>query len=850
MLWAGLLCLPMATAGSTVNQGNASPRAAELRNSAKATSLAAELHFSAPAGFYGDSLSVEISTNSAGATVRYTVDGSEPTEASAAYSSPIPIIGSTVVRARGFIPPSEPGPIATRTYFVARPHTVATVSLSTTPANLWSEESGIYTKGPNAESEWPHLGANYWQDWERPVHMELFEPDGRLAFGIDAGMKIHGDRGSRANPQKSLSIFARARYGVGKIHYPIFSETPVVDEFEAVILRGSGNDWNVTMFRDALMTTLARESGLDVQAYRPAVVYMNGEFWGIHNIREKLNEHYLASHYGVDPDHLDLLEGNGAAVTGDAADYLSLVKFISTNDMGNPSNFNSVRARMDIENFINYQVAEIYFGNTDWPGGNIKFWRPRTPGGRWRWLLYDTDFGFGRWDHSPFSHNTLEFALEPDGPEWPNPPWSTLLLRTLLENQSFKRDFINRFADQMNTVFSPERVVDAIQTLQATLEPEMPAHFEKWSGSMAQWDDATEVLIEFGRHRGPHVRRQIMDHFGLDGSALISLEVDPPGAGVIQLNSLLIETFPWSGQYFKQNPIQLTAVARRGYRFIGWEGESVTKEASAAVELSAKAAMRAVFAQAGKGSGPVVINEINYNSAVDFDPDDWVELYNDNETPIDLSGWMLSDSLDDHVFLLPRGTVLGAGEYLVLCRDSQAFSRLFPRVENHIGDFDFGLSGGGELVRLFDHEGRLVDAVTYDDTAPWPAASDGNGPSLALRRPDMDNAQPASWLASTGNGTPGLRNDHVAPTTLSLYQNYPNPFNQTTAITFDLPTATTVRITVHDILGQEITTISDGRRAAGNHTVFFSDHELAGGTYFYRIQAGGLSRARRMTLVK
>ncbi len=155
----------------------------------------------------------------------------------------------------------------------------------------------------------------------------------------------------------------------------------------------------------------------------------------------------------------------------------------------------------------------------------------------------------------------------------------------------------------------------------------------------------------------------------------------------------------------------------------------------------------------------VVINEINYNSHDDYDSKDWVELYNAGTTDVDLTGWTYSDEDDDHVFAFPDGTILNSGEYLVAARETASFSAIHPDVSNVVGDADFGLSGGGELVRIFDASGAIVDSLTYDDSAPWPEEADGNGYTLALTDPTCDNHLPECWNASAQmNGTPGAPN--------------------------------------------------------------------------------------------
>ena len=154
----------------------------------------------------------------------------------------------------------------------------------------------------------------------------------------------------------------------------------------------------------------------------------------------------------------------------------------------------------------------------------------------------------------------------------------------------------------------------------------------------------------------------------------------------------------------------------------------------------------------------IVINEINYNSTDNFDSDDWVEIYNNSNDTIDIGSWLLKDEDDDHIFTAPSNIKILPEQYIIFCKDTVKFTELFPDVESYYGNLGFGLSGGSDLVRLFDNTGSLVDTVRYDDDDPWPLSADGNGPTLELKHPTLDNALWESWSASEGYGTPGVQN--------------------------------------------------------------------------------------------
>jgi hypothetical protein len=818
--------------------------------------LATEPEFSLPGGFFSSPINVTLSNGSAN-VIRYTIDGSEPQESSTLYTQPVQINSTKVLRARSFSPGFIPSKTVTNTYLINFPTDLPVFSISTDPANFFDNEIGIYVLGDSAEPSYPYFGANFWKDWERPVHVELFDINDN-GFNTDAGVKIYG-AWSRAKPQKSLSIFARNRYGSSKIDYPLFPDLPYT-EYESFVLRNSGNDWEYTMFRDGLMTSLVDGIDIDKPDFRAAILFLNGKYWGIHNLREKVNEDFIAAHHNVDRDSIDMLENFGVRVSGDSIEYMDLYNFIKNNNLSVAVNYQYVQSKMDINNFIAYHVSQIYFDNKDWPGNNIKFWKEKT-NGKWRWIMFDTDFGFGLYDDNGFSYNTLNFALEPNGPEWPNPPWSTLFLRKLLANQTFKNDFINCAADLLNTNFLPGTVVQKINSMKEDIIAEIPRHINRWQPfDPLTWNNNVQKLINFANQRPNYLRLHIIQKFGLAGGAAAHITISDTSMGMVKLNSIEINAPDWAGTYFLGVPIQIIAKPKRGFRFVQWEGSVLTNEDSITITPNGAINLNAVFEiDTGFSVPKIVINEINYNSSSAFNPEDWIELYNNSDTSVNISGWVFKDSEEDHLFTITEGTVLGGREYLVLCNSDTLFHPLFPDVDNYIGNFDFGLSGSGELIRLFDADENIIDSLTFSDSSPWPEDADGNGPTLSLKNPNMENHLPESWAASLEYGTPGVINDvfvdveeeaNLIPTEYSLYQNYPNPFNPVTNIKYSIVKATDVSIKVYDILGNEIETLVNEFHKPGFYNIQFNASNLSSGVYFYRIIAENFISTKKLILLK
>jgi hypothetical protein len=824
--------------------------------------------FSHPGGFVTYPFLLSLSTASGSDSIYYTLNGSDPTLGSKLYTGPINITSTTVVKASVMGFRKLPGEVETKTYVIDASRHLPIVSLSTDSLNLFDDNTGIYALGPNADSvNSPYFGANFWQDWERPVHVEFYDRSGVLQVDQNAGIKIFGSY-SRANAQRSLALYARSEYGAKSFKNRLFYDKPI-DEFQSFILRNSGNDWNNTMMRDDMMTSLVKNMGIDIMAFRPVTLYINGKYWGMLSMREKINEHFLAENHQVNPYQVDLLEAYGNPVNGDADHYNALLTYITDNSPAVQSKYEYIKTQMDIENYIHYQLSEIYFNNTDWPGNNIKFWRPRTTDGKWRWILYDTDFGFGPWNANDYYNNTLHFALEPNGPGWPNPPWSTLLFRRLILNQEFKYEFINYFADQLNTTFQSAKVVAYINSLQDSIEGEMAEHFQRWGNgswmSLGQWYNNVEAMRIFGRGRVTEVRKHISTEFGVTQSSSISISVSDAAAGMIRLNSILLETFPWSGIYYKTVPVKITAIPSSGYKFVRWEGISEGEyNSTSTFDPATTTSVKAIFESDITYKPNIVINEINYNSQAEFDAGDWIELYNPGNIAVNLSGWVIKDKDDSHSYMVPQGNILDAGAYLVVCRSIADFTVHYPSVDKAIGDFSFGLGSTVEEVRLYDQAGNLIDMVSFSSTDPWPTEANGTGKTLELNDPGADNALPSNWGSSVIYGTPGKKNSNCITVVDEIpkpaggnpigLQSYPNPFSEYTNVVLSMDQAGYARLSVFDIQGRLLDIIHEGNLPRGPHIFTWngrdaSGQHLRGGVYFFRFETKSASEVRRVILL-
>lgn len=822
------------------------------------------VNFSIPGGVYPSAKTLTL-TAAGSSAIFYKTDGSEPDTNDTKYTGAITINKSQVIRAIAVNSEQLSVYPSVQTFIIeSRDIKLPVLSLTTDPYNLWDYNYGIYVFGPNAESANPFKGANFWMDWERPVYIELADANGTKVFESPGGIKIFGAYSRAAglnsledNPgksQKSLALHARKAYGNSSFEYPFFKERKH-QQYQSFIIRNSGNDWNYTAFRDAMMTGLLNELDIDRQAYQPTVVYLNGEYWGLLNMREKINEDYLENnHPQVDADKVDILEGNAWVVEGSADHYNQMLNFIRSNDISKATVYDSVQRLIDVINFMHYQIAQIYFDNGDWPGNNIKFWRPQTPTGKWRWLMYDTDFGFGLYNEYSYTFNTLNFALATSGPDWPNPPWSTYLLRRLLVNPDFKSEFINRFADRMNYDFKSVRVNHLIDSLKNNIASEIPYHNNKWNH---MWDFTGNVnrIKTFANNRSNAVYGHIDSRFGLGGKAYLSVNVSDKSQGNVQVSSLLLKNFPWMGVYFRNNPVRVTAIPNPGFEFSHWEGINSTKASELLTFESANTSIKAVFKTSTKEYNSLVINEINYRSATEQACGDWVELFNTTSGPLDVSGWVFKDSDNSHSFTIPSGTEISPKGFLVLYEDDSRFNRIYPGVSNAVGPFDFGLSSSEEALRLFDKTGQLIDSVLYMGENPWPLIEE-NGETLSLIDPYKNNEPYYRWELSAGYGTPGAQNDNYNSFKPSVSLNqvlasaFPNPFNEQFTVRWKNLSQHRVTIQLFDFKGSQVGVVEEKTYPAGTFEVVYSaEAGLPSGLYFVKFTNDG-SASQLIKLIK
>jgi len=764
--------------------------------------LKGDIVFSNDGGLITESsVNLELSGNRGTQEIRYTTDATEPTETSSLYTSPIEISENKVVRARLFDTNYIQSFSQSKTYVFNANHEIDVIFLVTAPDNLFDNDTGIYVYGDNFESNIPYKGANFWEDWERPIHFSFYDKDTKkIEVEFNAGVKIFGGR-SRIRDQRPFSIFARGQYGTSEIKYPFF-ETLDYDEFQGLVIRNSGNDWLGTSIKDAALTSLMKGSGLDIQAFNPIATYLNGQYWGMYNLREKINEHFLASKHDIVEDDIDLLERNAQIKHGSNAEYNQLISYVSSTDLSNEANFEYVKERVDLDNYAIYQISQAYFGNIDWPGNNIRFWK--HPKGKWRWILYDTDLGYslGRVKTNGISHATGSIIYRHFNPEW-----ATLLLSSLLTNTGFKNKFINRYADELNSRFLPQNIKDHLDTVFEKVKPEIDAHYIRWDSNPVNAQNNVNRMKTFAEKRHGLAKDHILSEFNLPNYHQLTIKNTNTSKGFVEINNNLnIEQSVWKGDYYETVPVKLTAIAKEGFEFSHWSGSSTSTSKTIEINLKSNESVTPNFKISQIKN--IVINEINYKSGDKVDADDWIELYNPNNVAINVSNWILKDNKNDNLFNFPDETIIKANGYLVLIRNENKFKAAFPGITNYIGEFDFGF-GKNDSVRLFNQNEVLQDQVDYDSNLEWAACADGKGPTLELISSDLDNNLSTAWDCNNDFGSPNIPNspglsvDDVISDNFTIY---PNPIGniETLFIKGNMIT----KVEIYSLLGKKVININ------------------------------------------
>ncbi|HBP37716.1 MAG TPA: hypothetical protein DD640_03055, partial [Clostridiales bacterium] len=287
------------------------------------------------------------------------------------------------------------------------------------------------------------------------------------------------------------------------------------------ILRTSGQDWKITKLRDAFMSEVIEgEMNVDTMDWRPCVLYVNGEYYGLYEVRENIDEYYMQAHHGADPDNVDIIKGNWIILSGDKNAYKALLDYVKANDLRNEKAYQHVLSLIDEESLMDWIIAETFFNNLD--SGNKKFWCERTQGAQWRWAFFDLD-----WAMFPTTY-TLNILkndlLDPEGHGQQNIFNSSLQVE-LMQNPDFEKTFIERYAHHLNTTFATDRMLGILDDMTAQITLEMPRQIARWQGpsSLSAWENNVAALRRITSEKRARMQVILQETFNLSAARMHEL---------------------------------------------------------------------------------------------------------------------------------------------------------------------------------------------------------------------------------------------------------------------------------------------------------------------------------------
>ena len=512
-------------------------------------------------GFYNDAQFISLLADKK-SKIYYSMDGSEPTNKSILYTHPIRIDSTTVLRARIISEGYRPDLITNATYFINEKSALSVVSLIVSPNDLWKKRKGIYSNFENREIE-------------ASAHIQYFDTlkNGtfKLAISKSATTRIAG-KTSRRQPKKSFSFFATNEDGQGeRFNYPVFKDKEI-DNFGGLWVRAdatSGRNvsdlWVGERFKNELLYEVNKEmSGqVDMQAYEPVSVFLNGQYWGIYNLMERKGKDFIYNNHGE--NEVDILTSSDAkAVSGDISEYDQMIFYIAQNDISTDSIYQKILNQVHIDSYIDYWVNETYCGARD-ISVNIRYWKSKSEGAKWRWISYDQDSWYTAEEES------LKYYLDRG---------KVFLFERLMKNQTFRDKWINRMCDYLNKGFKTENVILLVDQITERIEIEVERDRERWQDSMLyiQKGERIEWIKDYAKKRPDFIRKHIVEYFDLDNGVSTIQVVQNINMGHVKINSLKIEEANWTGQYIEKIPIQIEAIANDGYVFEKWKSHGLPDE--------------------------------------------------------------------------------------------------------------------------------------------------------------------------------------------------------------------------------------------------------------------------------
>lgn len=520
------------------------------------------------AGIYNSPVNVTISNpNGESASLYYTLNGNDPGLNSAVYNGPpLSISASSVLKVRAINSQNLPSRIKSASYLFNIQHTTPIISLITDHGNLYGS-NGMFD--------------NWWLDMDKPAFIDFFDSTNQLIFSKNAGIQMDGGAGgSRSQPQHSFRIeLDHSVLGDGSVNYPMIPDRPGRLKYSRLYLRNGSNQYLVLPYKDAAQVRLmGKHTNNYYSAWRPVSVYINGGYFGLYELREKMDKEFFNTLENADNESIDLLSqsywygGMLRPVEGRPDDFFNALEICKTFDPADTAFWTKTDQYFDLKYYTDYIIAESWMANTDWPYNNIKIYRSDKTGFRWRYCIIDLELCLAPngWNDNSFDH--IKFMMEYD----PNNPYLNLWQRGI-NNGRYKNFFINRFADVMNTAYLSDILTSGENNIYQLVKPEMPKEYERWgdpnnvTGQMISFIQNHSTFKQQLAGRNEFVRQHLMNHFNLPNLVDVSLDVEPTNAGSIIISTLNPAEYPWQGVYFNGVPVKIEAVPAENYAFVGWE---------------------------------------------------------------------------------------------------------------------------------------------------------------------------------------------------------------------------------------------------------------------------------------
>ena len=606
---------------------------------------------------------------------------------------------------------TEITPLGSYSYFINFDTQFKVVAISINKSYLYNKQRGIYSDGAYSYYDSTDVvdgaflkNANFNKRWERKNFIEVFDENGERIVAQNTGLRIFGGM-TRYYPEKSMRVVARKEYGKKRIKADLFENG--MQKHREFLLRHSGNDYRKLRFKDAYATAVAAEVGLDVQASSPSHLFVNSEYWGIYNIRERISDHYLSAHYDVPRKSIDLLQGRRMLKEGSRRSYNQLLSYIRKHPVSSDKAYQEVKTKVDTDNFANFWIHQIFYANAD-VRGNIRWWRSDSLDGKFRWIVYDTDLGLFAGNARS---NYLRNFTSPTKTFWYNPQWSTYLLRSLLRSDEFSTYFVNQSLYLLSTTLSSKHLVKKLDTFEELYAEEMGTHFsfrKKFQynqGSYKKWQFHVGQVRKFVQLRPSFYQKHLVQKFKLRHPYTLRIRVNQVVGSAVSVNGNSIDSFPYRGVFYASNSVPITIAAALGYEKHE-RRRKVLKKSGAPDSLLVDVVIKAL----PHSSYPLIINEVALQEGV-------IEIYNQSDSAIDLLDWTITTAgahsakvsrFTPNQMALPDVTI-DAKEYMLFASANGGGVQYADRIT-----LPFKIGKKRDTLKIYDNSGALVDSIAYD----------------------------------------------------------------------------------------------------------------------------------------